>query len=65
MDIMGILSGELTHWRNDPGQYLDSDFVSYLKWLKHSGELEKSVVIVMAEFLYFMKKSFMYPSKYL
>lgn len=44
-----LFMGELTHWRNDPGQYLDSDFVSYLKWLKHSGELEKSVVIVMAD----------------
>lgn len=40
---------ELTHWVNDPGQYLDSDFVQFLEWLKDSGELEKTVVVVMAD----------------
>lgn len=40
---------ELTHWINDPGQYLDSDFLTFLKWFKYSGELENAVVIIMAD----------------
>ncbi|XP_063430259.1 uncharacterized protein LOC134712542 [Mytilus trossulus] len=44
-----LFMAELTHWKNDPGQHLDSDLKKFFQWFKHSGELEKTVVIVMAD----------------
>lgn len=40
---------ELTHWDNNPGEYIDADLSSFLTRLKKKGFLEDSVVIVMSD----------------
>lgn len=44
-----MFGSELTHWDNNPGEYMDEDFVELLTFLKNDGHLENTVLIVFAD----------------
>ena len=44
-----VFGSELTHWNNNPGEYMDDDFVEFLKYLQGSGHLKNTLLIVMAD----------------
>ena len=44
-----VFGSELTHWNNNPGEYMDSDFVDLLKYLQAAGHLKNTLLIVFAD----------------
>ena len=44
-----MFGSELTHWDNNPGEYMDEDFVRLFKFLKLKGHLENTVLIVFGD----------------
>lgn len=44
-----MFGSELTHWDNNPGEYMDSDFVDLLTYLKKKGHLDNTVLIVFGD----------------
>ncbi|XP_045199770.2 uncharacterized protein LOC123554018 [Mercenaria mercenaria] len=44
-----MFGSELTHWDNNPGEYMDDDFVGLFKFLKLKGHLENTVLIVFGD----------------
>lgn len=40
---------ELTHWDNNPGEYLDTDFVNSLKMFSKLGFLDDTLLVVMGD----------------
>ncbi|KAK7466791.1 hypothetical protein BaRGS_00037107 [Batillaria attramentaria] len=41
--------GELTHWDNNPADYLDADLANVLRRLRRNGVLEDTVLIIMGD----------------
>jgi hypothetical protein len=44
-----MFGSELTHWDNNPGEYMDDDFVGLFEFLKHNGHLENTVLIIFGD----------------
>ncbi|KAL3848085.1 hypothetical protein ACJMK2_018966 [Sinanodonta woodiana] len=44
-----VFGSELTHWDNNPGEFMDEDFKKFLHRMKVSGLLGNTVLIVMAD----------------
>lgn len=42
-------TGDLTHADNNPGQYIDSDLVELLRFLKDNGHLDNTMLVVMGD----------------
>ncbi|KAL4219938.1 hypothetical protein ACF0H5_020349 [Mactra antiquata] len=44
-----VFGSELTHWDNNPGEYMDADFMNFFQFLKKGGYLDNTVVIAFAD----------------
>ena len=44
-----VFGSELTHWNNNPGEYMDTDFVNLIKYLQTVGHLKNTLLIVFAD----------------
>ncbi|XP_071085114.1 uncharacterized protein [Haliotis cracherodii] len=42
-------SVELTHWDNNPGEYMDRDLVDFLQFLQKKGYLDNTMLVVMGD----------------
>ena len=40
---------ELTHWDNNPGEYMDNDLLKFLKYFEKSGFLDNTLLMLMAD----------------
>lgn len=44
-----VFGSELTHWNNNPGEYMDVDFVQMLEYFKKKHYLDNTILIVYAD----------------
>lgn len=44
-----VFGSELTHWNNNPGEYMDSDLVDLLQHLRTSGHLRNTILVAFAD----------------
>ncbi|XP_064615210.1 uncharacterized protein LOC135479318 [Liolophura sinensis] len=44
-----VMHAELTHWDNNPGQFIDADLTAFLAGLQRNGHLNNTVVILMGD----------------
>ncbi|WAR28886.1 hypothetical protein MAR_014590 [Mya arenaria] len=44
-----VFGSELTHWDNNPGEYMDSDIVDMLEFFRRKGYLDNTIVLAFAD----------------
>ena len=44
-----VFGSELTHWNNNPGEYMDGDFVEFLKYFQSQGHLKNTLLVLMSD----------------
>ena len=44
-----VFGSELTHWNNNPGEYMDPDLLDLIKYLQTQGHLKNTLLVVFAD----------------